>query len=43
MLMYRRTDELEVIDYFDSDFVGYVDYLKSTLGYIFMFASGPVS
>ena len=37
MLMYRRTDELEVIEYLDSDFAGYVDSQKSTSGYIFMF------
>ena len=25
MLLYRRTDNLEVIGYFDADFAGYVD------------------
>ena len=30
MFMYRRTDNLEVIDYSDSDFVGCVDSCKST-------------
>ena len=43
MLMYRRTDNLEVIGYSDSDFVGYVDSRKSTSGYIFMMAGGAVS
>ena len=43
MLMYRRTDELEVIDYSDSNFAGYVDYRKSTSGYIFMFAGGAIN
>ena len=43
MLMYRRTDELEVIGYSDSDFTACVDSWKSTSGYIFMFASGAVS
>jgi hypothetical protein len=43
MLMYRRTDNLEVIGYSDSDFAGCIDSRKSTLGYIFMMASGAVS
>ena len=32
-----------MIDYSDSDFVGYVDSHKSTSGYIFMMASGVIS
>ena len=43
MLMYRRTDNLEVVGYSDSDFDGCVDSRKSTSGYVFMFASGAVS
>uniref|UniRef100_A0A2N9GEG7 Retrovirus-related Pol polyprotein from transposon TNT 1-94 n=1 Tax=Fagus sylvatica TaxID=28930 RepID=A0A2N9GEG7_FAGSY len=43
MLMYRRTDNLEVIGYSDSDFAGCIDSRKSTSGYIFMMASGAVS
>ena len=43
MLMYRRTDELEVISYSDSEFAGCVDYKKSTSGYIFMLVDGVVS
>ena len=43
MLMYRRTDELEVIGYSDLDFTGYVDYRKSTSVYIFMFAGRAIS
>ncbi|XP_071722114.1 secreted RxLR effector protein 161-like [Rutidosis leptorrhynchoides] len=43
MLMYRRTDNLEVVAYSDSDFAGCIDSRKSTLGYIFMFAGGAVS
>ena len=43
MLMYRQTDNLEVIGYSDSDFVGCVDSRKSTSGYIFMMAGGAVS
>ena len=43
MLMYRRTDNLEIISYSDLDFAGCVDSRKSTSGYIFMFAGGAVS
>uniref|UniRef100_A0A2N9I7X4 Integrase catalytic domain-containing protein n=1 Tax=Fagus sylvatica TaxID=28930 RepID=A0A2N9I7X4_FAGSY len=43
MLMYRRTNNLEVIGYSDSDFAGCIDSRKSTSGYIFMMASGAVS
>ena len=43
MLMYRRTDELEVIGYSDADFAGCIDSRKSTSGYIFMLAGGAVS
>lgn len=41
--MYRRTDNLKVVGYFDSDFVDYVDSRKSTFGYIFMFVDGVIS
>ncbi|KAL0378762.1 UNVERIFIED_CONTAM: Secreted RxLR effector protein [Sesamum radiatum] len=43
MLMYRRTENLEVVGYSDSDFVGCVDSRKSTYGYIFMIFSRAVS
>ncbi|KAL0373926.1 UNVERIFIED_CONTAM: Secreted RxLR effector protein [Sesamum radiatum] len=43
MLMYRRTENLEVVGYSDSDFAGCVDSRKSTSGYIFMIVSGAVS
>ncbi|KAL0411894.1 UNVERIFIED_CONTAM: Retrovirus-related Pol polyprotein from transposon TNT 1-94 [Sesamum latifolium] len=43
MLMYRRTENLKVVGYSDSDFAGCVDSRKSTSGYIFMIASGVVS
>ena len=43
MLIYRRTDELEVIGYSDSDFASCIDSQKSTSGYIFMFADGAFS
>ena len=41
--MYRHTDNLEVIGYSDADFAGCMDNRKSTLGYVFMLASGVVS
>ena len=43
MLMYKQTDNLEVVGYSDSDFAGYVDSRKSTSGYVFMFASEVMS
>ena len=43
MVMYRLIDNLYIIGYSDSYFVGCVDSRKSTLGYIFMFSSGVVS
>ncbi|KAL3741695.1 hypothetical protein ACJRO7_017203 [Eucalyptus globulus] len=43
MLMYRWTDNLEVVGYSDADFAGCVDSRKSTSGYIFMLADGAVS
>ena len=43
MLMYRRTNSLEVIGYSDSDFAGCVDSRNSTFGYIFKLADGAVS
>ena len=43
MLMYRRTDNLEVIGYSNSDYVGYIDSQKSTSGYAFMLVGGAIS
>jgi hypothetical protein len=43
MFMYRQTDNLGVIGYSDSDFVGCVDSRKSTSGYTFMMVGGAVS
>ncbi|CAJ2661755.1 unnamed protein product [Trifolium pratense] len=43
MLMYRQTDNLDVIGYSDSDLAGCVDSRKSTSGYIFMMAGGAIS
>ncbi|KAL0415524.1 UNVERIFIED_CONTAM: Retrovirus-related Pol polyprotein from transposon TNT 1-94 [Sesamum latifolium] len=43
MLMYRRTENLEVVGYSDSNFAGCVDSKKSTSCYIFMIVGGAVS
>ena len=43
MLMYRHTDNLDVIGYSDSDFASCVDSRKSTSRYIFMMAGGAIS
>jgi len=42
-LTYRRSDHLEVIGYSDSYFAKCKDDKKSTSGYIFMLAGGPIS
>ena len=41
--MYRRTSNLEVVGYSDSNFDGCVDSRKSTSGYIFLLAGGTIS
>ena len=43
MLTYRRTKQLEIVGFSDSDYVGCLDSRKSTFGYIFMLAGGAVS
>jgi hypothetical protein len=43
MLTYRRSDQLEVIGYSDSDFAGCVDTRKSTFGYVYLLAGGSIS
>ena len=43
MLMYRQTDNLDMVGYSDLDFVGYVDSRKSTSRYIFITTGGVVS
>jgi hypothetical protein len=43
MLTYKRTDNLEVIGYSDSDFAGCVDSEKSTSGYVLTLANGAIS
>ena len=43
MLTYRRSDDLKVIGYSDSDYAGCLDSRRSTSGYIFMLAGGAIS
>jgi hypothetical protein len=43
MLTYRISDTLEIVGYFDSDFVGCKDTEKSTSGYVFLLAGGAIS
>jgi len=43
MLTYKRSDNLEVIGYTDSDFAGCVDTRKSTFGYVYLLAGGAIS
>jgi hypothetical protein len=43
MLTYKRSDSLKIVDYLDSDFVGYLDTDRSTSGYVFKLAGGAIS
>ncbi|GKA89147.1 retrovirus-related pol polyprotein from transposon TNT 1-94 [Tanacetum coccineum] len=43
MLTYRKTNNLEVVGYSDSDFAKCKDSSRSTSGYIFMLSGGPIS
>ena len=43
MLTYRKLDQLEIIGYSDSNFAGCRDSMKSTSGYICLFARGAIS
>jgi hypothetical protein len=43
MLMYKKTDNLEVIDYSDAYFAGYADLQKSAPSYVFTVANGAIS
>jgi len=42
MLTYKRSDQLEITGYSNSNFAGCLDSLRSTSGYIFMLAGGAV-
>ena len=43
MLIYRQTDNLDVIGYSDTDFAGCVDSRNSTYEYIFIIDGGAIS
>ena len=43
MLTYRKSDQLEIIGYSDSDFSRCQDSRRSTSGYIYMLARGAIS
>ena len=43
MLTYKRSDNLEVECYTDTDFAGDEDDKKSTSGYIYTLAGGAIS
>ena len=43
MLTYRRSDQLEIIGYSNSDFAGSKDSRKSISGYIYLLAGGAIS
>ena len=43
MLTYRRTSNLEVVGYSDSDYARCKDTRKSTFGYLFLLADGAIS
>jgi len=43
MLTYKRSDDLKVIGYIDSDFAGCIDTRKSTFGYIYLLVGGAIS
>jgi hypothetical protein len=43
MLMYKKSDSLEIVGYSDLDFVGCLDTDRSTLGYVFKLVGGAIS
>ena len=43
MLMYRQTNNLDMVGYSNANFVGYVGPCKSTSKYIFIMASVAIS
>jgi hypothetical protein len=42
MLTYKRSNNLEIVGYSDSDFAGYLDTERSTSDYVFKLAGGPI-
>ena len=43
MLTYRKLDQLEIIGYYDSNFTGCRDSMKSTSGHIYLLVGGAIS
>ena len=43
MLTYKRSDQIEITGYSDSNFTGYQDSRRSTSGYIYLLAGGVIS
>ena len=43
MLICRRSDQLEIIGYFDSNFAGCQDNMRFTSGYVYLLAGGAIS
>ncbi|RVW56198.1 Retrovirus-related Pol polyprotein from transposon TNT 1-94 [Vitis vinifera] len=43
MLTYKRSEQLEVVGYSDSNYGGCLDSLKSTSGFVFMLTNGTIS
>ena len=43
MLTFRKSGQLEIIGYTDSDFAGCQDSWRSTSGYVFLLAEGAIS
>ncbi|XP_073049650.1 secreted RxLR effector protein 161-like [Primulina eburnea] len=43
MLTYKRSNNLEIMGYSDSDFAGCQDSMRSTSGYVFLLAGGAIS
>ena len=43
ILTYKHSDQFEIVGYSDSDFMGCIDSMKSTSGYVFILAGGAIS
>ena len=43
MLTYRRSDQLKILGYFDSDYAECQDSRRSTSGYIYILVGGAIS
>ena len=43
MLTYKRSEQLKVVGYLDSNYGGCLNSLKSTSGFVFMLTNGTIS